>query len=155
AGAFSIRGEIDGLGEVLGKLRSLRDSMQRRVLRTAVTKAARVAAKAAKAKAPKDSGLLKKSIGSKVVTYPATNTVVAIIGPRKGFKQQVTGKVSGQTRTEDPALIGHLLEFGRKAVRVKSKKVLSDGSVVYGREVREVAPKPFLRPALDSSKSEM
>ncbi len=83
---------------------------RRKGTRRGITKATRVVAKAAKAKARKVSGLLKKSIGRKTRTYKGTGKAVGIVGPRVGFGTEVTR--NGQTRYSDPARYGHLVEHG-------------------------------------------
>lgn len=76
-----------------------------------------------------DGGLLKKSLGQKVKTYAKSNTVVAIVGPRKGFRKRIgtitRGKNKGQPVYADPVKYAHLVELG----------------------TRHSSPKPFLRPA--------
>ena len=52
--------------------------------------------------------------------------------------------------TTGRAFYAHWLEFGREAVRVVKKKVLSDGQKIFGTEVASQPPRPFMRPALDT-----
>lgn len=47
----------------------------------------------------------------------------------------------------NPVKYAHLVEGGRKANRVRTKRVMSDGRVVFGKRVRAVPPRPFLQPA--------
>lgn len=46
------------------------------------------------------------------------------------------------------------LEYGRAAMTVRSKKVLSDGKVIYGRQVKAAPAQPFFRPAFDAKAQE-
>jgi HK97 gp10 family phage protein len=93
-----------------------------------VAKGGQILAKAAKAGAPKETGLLKKSIGSKVKVYPS-GVAVAIVGPRQGFKAEVTREKNRRfpwTGTSNPTRYAHLVELG----------------------TRQAPAKPFLKPAL-------
>lgn len=113
---FAIRGEITGLKECVATLAHLKAGVRTRVVRRAVTICARILAKAAKQRAPKESGLLRKSIASKVKTYPGGG-VVAIIGPRSDakFKQRVTRKRGKWFPAEvysNPVKYAHLVELG-------------------------------------------
>jgi HK97 gp10 family phage protein len=111
--------------KALAKLfRELGPRVQRRALRPAVSAAATPIVKAAKAKAAKRSGLLKKSLGKKIKTYADKGMVIAVIGPRTG----VNGEVNGKKYV--PAKIAHLIEKGH---------IARDGSYVPGQ--------PFLGPA--------
>jgi HK97 gp10 family phage protein len=136
--------------QLMRKLRVLPPAVQRRVQRPAVTKATRLVAKAVKNNTPRETGALKKSIGSKVKTYPQKNVVIGIVGPRTDAKGKpakyrigvVAGKRGGVRRARkgespdayrNPVNYAHLVEGGRKASeagkargskgRVKSTKV--------------------------------
>jgi HK97 gp10 family phage protein len=106
-------------------LTTLGERVQRRVMRQAVSAAATPITKAARAKAPKESGLLRKSMGKKVKTYPKTMTVVGIVGP----KTSIIGEHKGRKRW--PAKYARLIERGH---------IARDGSFV--------PPQPFLGPAM-------
>lgn len=105
--------------------RTLGERVQRKHLRAAVNAASTPVNKAAKAKAAKESGLLKKSLGKKVKTYPERMTVVGIIGPRTN----VVGEYQGKKRW--PAKYAHLVEKG-----------------FIDRAGNFVPPQPFLEPAM-------
>lgn len=51
--------------------------------------------------------------------------------------------------TTGPAFWAKFVEFGRGIVRVAKKKVLTDGLYFFGKEVRAMPARPFMRPALD------
>lgn len=97
-----------------------RQSTVNKVSRPAYREAAAEIRKKAKANAPKETGLLKKSIKSVVRTGKIG--VYAVIGPAYGFKQIVDDK------PRDPAKYAHLVEFG----------------------TTHSQPKPFLRPAYNA-----
>lgn len=86
-------------------LKTLGDKVQKKVLRGAVTAGARPIQRAAKSKARKQSGLLKKSLGTKVRANK-NGTVTARIGPRTNIE----GTYKGRKRR--PARYAHLVEKG-------------------------------------------
>lgn len=113
-------------------LDELKQQIIRRAMKDALLKAATPGVRAARAKAPKESGALKKSIGKRGVTYLHSQSAFVKAGPRNGFSLQH----AGQTRR--PEKYSHLVEFGHLA---------RDGSTV--------APQPFMRPAFEETKEEM
>lgn len=123
--------QLLGDKELMKLFRQLGPRVQRRILRPAMNVAATPVVKAAKSKAAKRSGLLKKSLGKKVKTYPDHGTVVAIVGPRTS----VVGEVKG--RKHWPAKIAHLVEKGH---------IARDGSYV--------PPHPFLGLAFGESEGQ-
>ena len=118
-------------------------------VRSAVGKIVREVAKDAKAEARKRTGLLGKSMGSVVKTYP-NETIVGLAGPRKGFKvtlalqamdkrgknklvgERLRGKAvklrnviasttrKGDRKRIDPTTYAHLVEGGHKKGKGKS-----------------------------------
>jgi hypothetical protein len=114
----------------------------------------------AKAAAPKETGLLKLSLGTKVSTYAATNTVVGVVGPRKGFRRPIVRSKRGRLQQKkqaaaadvvlyrDPVKYAHLAESGRKAVAAKEKKTLVSASGEFlGRRVGPAPGRHFIRKA--------
>jgi HK97 gp10 family phage protein len=118
---------IDGVKELAAGLRSLPRQVQRSGLRKAVTPAATPIVKAAKSSAPKQTGLLKKSLTKKIQTYKRTDTVVAVIGARA----DAGGEYKGRRRV--PAKYAHLVEQGHGGPHPASAK-------------------PFLKPAFEANK---
>jgi HK97 gp10 family phage protein len=86
--------------------KTLGERVQRKVLRKAVNKSATPLVKAARADAPKESGLLKKAMGKKVVTDKQRQSVTAIVGPRRNVVGQYKGKL------RKPARYSHLAHNG-------------------------------------------
>jgi len=126
--------KVTGAKEIAAALKRLPRDLQRAAETAVLREGAKPIAKAAKARAPQDSGLLKKSIGYRVKKVDGVNS--ARIGPRTGMKQQVTRKrPNGTTYTEtaDPNKYSHLVELGSS---------------------RNPA-KPFIRPAVDASKGDV
>jgi Bacteriophage HK97-gp10, putative tail-component len=154
--AWSVKAEFTGAGDVLARLARLRPGRARTVLRRALNEATKPVLDAAKANAPRQSGLLKKSLGRVTRTYVRANSVVSFIGPRSGFRRAVTVKdrVTGRTRTmiRNPVNIAHLTEGGRRAVRAR-RRVLGSQGVWLGRFARAVAAGRWLRRAWGQTKS--
>lgn len=88
------------------KLRTLGERVQRKVLRSAVSAAGTPVLKSARSKVKKRTGLLKKSLGKVIRTNKKTQSVAAIIGPRKGVSGEHNGKV------QKPSRYAHLVEKG-------------------------------------------
>lgn len=140
---------IEGLKELDRKLKNLGPRVLRKVVRSASSKAMTPVLKDAKqrAKAIKDTGLLSKSLGRKTKTYTRTGTVTVNVGPRKGFKQEVTrrtklpdGRVIVRKETANPANYAHLVELGTAPHSI-GRRGTHPGT----------RPRPFLRPALDTN----
>lgn len=125
--AFAVRAKLEGAAAVLKRLEVLPEKVRKKVLRQAVAGAARTVAKTAKAnvKAIKETGMLGRSIGSKVKAYSrGSKSTVGIVGPRKGFRESVlrsrgkwkpaAPKPSGFA---DPTKYAHLVERGTKRSR--------------------------------------
>lgn len=125
--AMSIKGDK----ELIRLLNTLGERVQRKALRSAVSAAATPVVKSAKSKVAKRSGLLKKSLGKKIVTNKQTNTVTAVIGARKSVQGTVNGK------PYRPSRIAHLVE---------KSHIGPGGEYVPGQ--------PFLGPALDETKGQ-
>lgn len=137
---------VDGLAPLMTRLAALRQTERSKILRKAVNACSGVVLNAAKALAPRNSGLLKRSLGRRIRTYRRTGRVVGVVGPRTNMKSAVTLK-SGATRWANPTRYAHLAEFGRGPVRVKKARFLSDGRIVFGKAVGPAAAVPFLRAA--------
>lgn len=104
------------------------DQLERRGMKAALLKAATPMVKEAKARAPKRTGALRRSLTKHGTTDPKTQSAKVEIGPRK----------TKDARTGFPAVrYAHLVEFGHMAV---------DGSFV--------APRPFMAPAFEQTKED-
>ena len=106
-------------------------------IRRAITKASTPVTRAAKKNAPRETGLLKKSITKRIKSYPSGN-VVAVIGASRAVSGTVTDMGSGgnnkvrQHRKRVPANYIHLVEKGH-------------GGPYTAK------PHPFLNPALQQT----
>ncbi|HUU90889.1 MAG TPA: HK97-gp10 family putative phage morphogenesis protein [Phycisphaerae bacterium] len=87
ATAITLIGDV----ELRRKFDSLAPKLQRKALRRAITKAARVTVKAAKAEAPSETKTLQKALGYRVFTFPkaAPTGVGAVIGVKKDARGKV------------------------------------------------------------------
>lgn len=128
-GGFGV--ELIGDRQTIRKLKRMSDIATRRIMRPAVTKALVPINKAAKRKAPVETGLLKKSIGTRVKTYARAGIVWGGVAPRSGYKT-----VDEDGRSRDPVNYAHLVELGHMA---------------YGNVY--IPARPFLRPAIDTQRS--
>lgn len=133
---------VVGDKELVGKLSKLGDRVYKKVVGQASRKAFAPVVKTAKSLAPKETGLLKKSMGVKQKKYPRAGRIVTLVGPRTGFGTTVTTEgPDGKPREtyRDPVKYGHLVEFGTAPHKVGDYD--HPGS----------APQPFMRPAFDGN----
>lgn len=131
-----------GLKGIQDALKKLPAELQKTTEMVALRAGAKPILAAAKsnAKSSEDSGLLMKSLGINVRKGRSgefRHVYTARIGARKGFKKYLgtfaTGKRAGRSRYQDPSKYDHLVELGTS----------------------HSAAKPFIRPAVESSKSEV
>jgi HK97 gp10 family phage protein len=120
--------KLEGGKDLERRLKKLGEKVYRKVTKQAVGAAATPVVKAAKANVETDSGLLKKSLGKKVVTFKKTQTVAAIVGARRSVEGNVRGKVRKPSRYAHLVEKGHIDEHGN-----------------------HIPAEPFLRPALEQS----
>lgn len=125
---------IVGGRELDAMLQSLPVKVERNILRAALRAGAAVFREEAKAKAPVDSGALRRSI--KVSTNSKKGRVTA--------KLKVGGKLAPHA---------HLVEYGTKPHQIKAKKgggLTVGGGVVFSVDHPGAKPHPFMRPAFDA-----
>lgn len=151
--------KLDGLDEVRNVLKTLPKELADKVLQTALTRAAAPVVKAAKRNAPVRTGALRQSIGTIVKKGKRDGSVYAVIGPRRGYYRQgkALKKTADNTGADQPANYGHLVEYGHMAVKPDKGATLREKKRNWkkARAVRFIPPKPFLRPALMNSKTEV
>jgi len=104
----SIRIEVRGTAEAIEKLKQLKGSVQRRMLRRAMSAALVPMRREYKRAAPKDTGTLRRSVAKKVKVYPSGRGV-AIVGIKRGAKDAKTGR--------NPEKYLHLVLFGHRIAR--------------------------------------
>lgn len=140
--------DIRGVEEIHRAIDQIKKPASRRkITRPAVGAAAAEIVKQAKKHVPKESGLLRKSLGSK--TWTKGDVVAGLAGPRRGFKQQAKRKNTWKGATlSNPVKYAHLVEFGtRPGFRRYTSGPLA------GREMAHpgTRPRPFLRPAMQKA----
>lgn len=84
--SYRVEDQVEGLGRVLSQLDALPRGLRAKHLRKAVSDLARQAKNAAKAGCPRELGILRKSLGTKVKTYRHSGAVVGVVGARQGFR---------------------------------------------------------------------
>lgn len=129
--AIDIKVELLGDKEIDRMLAGWKPAARRRIVRPGISKSSRYVSRMARSMAPVRSGLLRKSIGVVVRTYPSGN-VVGVVGPRHGFKRPVSsskgrktiitkrnvGLFEGGTNRivlQNPVKYAHLVEGGTQA----------------------------------------
>lgn len=151
---------LTGDTELIKSLESLGEKVYKRVIAKATRKAFAPVVKTAKARAPRETGLLAKSIGVKQKAYARSGRIVTIVGPRTGFAQDVTVNTPfGPKKVRrDPAKYAHLVEFGtapHATAALASRKDATgfDIAMQSGDDHPGAAPKPFMRPAFDANEA--
>jgi len=150
--------EVRGMDELLKNLKTLPEKLQKRVLVGAVRAGAKPIIKEARKLAPKDSGMLKESIGVTKFKTRKKTLVWFVVSPRvKKFKMKATDTDSGKnvvlTMLNDP-WYAHFVEYGTYAKldhplvkRVGGKRGKKRNQIAakgYG-----IKPHPFMRPAFE------
>jgi HK97 gp10 family phage protein len=160
---IKMRIESKAIAALAGRLAEIDRKIARKALKAGINEVSKAVLWDAKSLVPKRTGLLRKSLGRKIKSYRNGAVIVGIIGPRKGFRLVINGV------PVNPVKYAHLVEFGRREVRPKKKKVLAGSGipvagkaskqmgpyrqVIFGKRVRSVAPRPFLRPAWEHNKA--
>lgn len=129
--SYVVRSEIGGLKEALSALDQVSNKIRKKALKKGIAKATRVLRSEARRRAVKKTGLLRKSLAQKVIVVKKTDTVLGMVGPKRGLKQEVIR--DGKHVLSDPVRYAHLVELGTS----------------------HSAARPFLRPALDAVKDQM
>lgn len=155
---------LTGDKELEKKLLGLEKKVYNRVVRGATERSMRPVRDSAKqrALAIKDTGLLAKSIGVKTKSYPRKRVVVSLVGPRKGFKREVTrtttlpdGREVTKKMLANPANYAHLVEFGTQAHSLGGGSQIRDGLQFPGAIHPGTVARPFLRPAFDEKEMQI
>lgn len=145
--------KVTGLKEFQEKLRAMPQDIARNALRAGVAAMAAVVRKEAQRRAPLRSGRLRKAI-YQVGSRSESNLY------RQVFKIRVrTGVriVKGKKDRSRDAFYWRWIEFGRGPVRAgRGTRVLADkeSGQFFGKEVRGVTPRPFMRPAFEAKKGD-
>ena len=101
--------KLEGVTQVVRLFDALPEELQKKVMRPAVKKGAALIAAAIRTRAaaafPNTSGSYKRSIGVRVRYYKESDTMLAVVGPRRGAQYK------------HRANIAHLLEWGWRTSR--------------------------------------
>lgn len=170
--------QLDGFRELKMGLEQLPDKIAKRAVRIALSAAASPIIRDAKAKAPKETGTLQKSIGMTVPKKRFKHTQLVVVGPKsrvRWLRVVQTGKNQGRlrgagTKTRaklraagrgsevvkyNPANYAHLVEFGTDPHGPKQARVIfiKRSGRFAAKGVKGTPARPFLRPAFDRNKS--
>jgi len=142
-------------GQELDKLlQTLPAKLERNILRSALAAGARVIAKEAKANAP--VGRPSNVAASEYGGYPGAlrDSVRVTTGRTKTGGVYASVKAGGKTKKGADVFYAHIVEYGarRHVIKPRAKKALTIGGRFVGGEVDHpgVAPRPFMRPAVDA-----
>lgn len=140
--------KISGYSEAVRIFDQLTDQMQRTLVRQALRKSAQPMVSTARARAPKRTGQLSRSIGVVSLRRDRVPTVIPMaVGPV--FSVTKNGKVN--------AFYARFVHDGTKDRRPRNKKLRAlkfpgrEGGVVYAARTRGMKARPFLRDAFDQS----
>ena len=101
------------------------------------------------------SGTLARAIYAKRGRKSSPIQEVRYISVRKGKRFQSTA-TGGRRKKSADAYYARFVEYGRGLIRPDKKEVLRftgrDGEVVYTKQSGPMRPRPFMRPAWDSTK---
>lgn len=140
--------KIEGYSEAMRIFDQLTDQMQRTLVRQALRRSAQPMVATARARAPKRTGQLSRSIGVVSLRKDRVPTVIPMaVGPV--FSVTKNGKVN--------AFYARFVHDGTKDRRPRNKKLWAlkfpgrEGGVVYAARTRGMKARPFLRDAFDQS----
>jgi hypothetical protein len=115
--ATFIQAKVKGVKQIEEAFKNLDSQLKKKVLRVAVADGAKAFLNALKANAPKETGLLRKSLGTRAKTYQKGLIASRTIGPRSGFRREVmvkkkdkNGKTYKAKQMRDPRRYAHILE---------------------------------------------
>lgn len=155
--------KIEGMSELSAVLNGIPSELRAEVLATAVKAAAAPMVRAAKRFASNsvDTGALRKSIGFIVRKYKKGATAVSVVGPRRGYYRngKKLGKAANRKGADSPSHYAHLVEYGHYSRAATGEKVSSSKGTTRRLGTFKansfVLGKPFIRPALASSKADV
>lgn len=121
--------EVEGLAGLEQQLLKVEAKAGAKFLRQALSKAATPVVRAAKEKAPVDSGALRQSIGKATRKGRGKNVASVFVGPKEKNARALALANERRSKAIRGIFYAHIVELG------------------YGRQ----APQPFLRPALEEN----
>lgn len=151
---------VTGFGELSAVLQQIPQDLREKVMKPAMVRAVQPVKVAAKrfAKRSEDTGALRASIDHKVVNYRKGAITVGMVGASTGYfkKGRKLGKNSNRRGANSPSKYSHLVEYGYYAVSPERGKTLRKGTARLAKRGRTWVPaKPFLRPAIETTKTQV
>ena len=114
--AVPVSFKLKGADDLHRQFDKLGGTISRKIGKSAVGKAMKPVIKRAKNRTPVNTGLLKRSIGSKQYRHKKTGSIIAAVGARINIKESklTRGALSGAATgvKQRPSLYHHLVEFG-------------------------------------------
>lgn len=181
AAGLTVAMDLDSARSVVKIFEGLSVAVQRRIASIVAMSGASPILKAARANAPRETGLLAKSIRAMHRKGSSTNFREVIIKPvsmKRAFRRVLTGKNAGKLRGvggtqktakqrasvskwakkgrieyRNPVRYAHIVERGRTAVKAAQGKAIVTPQGLR-RSSRAVGAQPFMRPAFDAKKGE-
>jgi HK97 gp10 family phage protein len=145
------------LDDPIKRMESLKQGVRNQILRKAVRAGAKAPRELAKRLAPRDSGILARSMSVKIKTSKKKpDLTYAVVGPKRGIQ---TKKKAGAIQWARPSKYMHLVEYGTKAHSTKSgdtvgrtlkRKKGADKVIPHvqtGQKVKGAKANPFLEKA--------
>lgn len=136
---------VEGLTEIRQALLTLPDKLQGKATQAALAKAARVIVKDAQARVPQKTGRLRRAIYSFRDKASTRAREARLITVRSGKRHQ---------KSDRDAFYWKWVEFGHAIIRAKqgTQSLGTPKAGFFGKEVRAVPARPFLRPAFETQK---
>jgi HK97 gp10 family phage protein len=136
--------KVEGLRELREALvRKIPAEMQGKVLQSALTAGARPIVNEAKTRVPRRTGRLAKAI------YSRRNREGS-----NGVREERVITVRQGGRRDRDGYYWRWIEFGRGVVQIARGVLGTPGKGFFGREVKAVPARPFLRPAFENRKTD-
>lgn len=134
-------GKLTGLDALQRGLGRLAQRVSREIAHKAVTAAIQPVVRDARVLARQRTGMLRRAIGYVVRYYDRSQITVGVVGVREDFRGTHGGKEIA------PGRYANLEERGRRSVHVIRKRVLSDGTTIFGRSVGSAEGSHFMERA--------
>lgn len=165
---IKITATLEGIEQAIAKFETLKRGTQNKYVRKAVRAGVGPQVKAARSNATfrDDTGVLRRSLTSKISTYPS-GVSSGVVGPRKQTREAFS-RSKKKTVKRNPNNYAHLVEFGhrialdraggrsRKDYALRRITGKQKGRLAAGKSDAMsggyVAARPFLGPAFEQSK---
>ena len=175
--AITVSSKVGGTAELNAVLANLEPKVFRKGARKGVGDGTKIVLASARSKVKERTGSLRKALGRKVAAMKSGSGYYGVVGARRDSKKKINQSLKdfqsgkrkkaltwrfrrtitheGREIVVNPANYAHLVEYGRRAVTITKKKILSNGAVIFGKTVKSVPARPFMRPAWDESQTKV